>query len=95
MILATASGRKTVRVLLSRTHQLSVEKVGLRIPGANGFSEDSGQMWATRVDNTYTISGWMPPNAGETTRHQFEIETTCRYEIAFTPPPPDNGYGSP
>jgi hypothetical protein len=96
VILATDSGHNTVRVLLSRSHQLVVEKVGLRVPGANGFTEDSGEMWATKVDNTYQINGWMPPNAGETTRHQFEIETTCRYEVPAPDTPPDSGgYGSP
>jgi hypothetical protein len=96
VILATGRDRNTARVLLSRAHQLVVEKVGLRIPGANGFTDDSGQMWATKVDNTYQINGWMPPNAGETTRHQFEIETTCRYEVPAPDTPPDSGgYGSP
>jgi len=78
VILATDSGNNTVRVLLRRAHQLVVEKVGLRTPGATGYTDDSGEMWATKVDNAYQINGWMPPNAGETTRHQFEIETTCR-----------------
>jgi Mycobacterium 19 kDa lipoprotein antigen len=96
VILATASGQKSVRVLLSRAHQLVVEKVGLRVPGANGFTEDSGDMWATKVDNSYQINGWMPPNAGETTRHRFEIETTCRYEVPLPNQPPENGrYGAP
>jgi hypothetical protein len=95
VILATGSGRNTARVLLSRSHQLVVEKVGLRIPGASGFTEDSGAMWATKVDNTYQINGWMPPNAGETTRHQFEIETTCGYEVPANDPRPDAGNGLP
>jgi hypothetical protein len=96
VILATASGQRSVRVVLSRAHQLVVEKVGLRVPGASGFTEDSGQMWATRVDNTYTINGWMPPNVGETTRHQFEIETTCRYEVTAAPLVDNGGgYGTP
>jgi hypothetical protein len=96
VILATDSDQKSVRVLLSRAHQLVVEKVGLRVPGANGFTEDSGDMWATKVDNTYQINGWMPPNTGETTRHQFEIETTCRYEVPLPNQPPNNGsYGAP
>jgi Mycobacterium 19 kDa lipoprotein antigen len=95
VILATDMA-KSVRVLLSRAHQLIVEKVGVRMPGANGYTDDSGEMWATKVDNTYRINGWMPPNAGETTRHQFEVETTCRYEVPFQNIPPDNGsYGSP
>jgi hypothetical protein len=96
VILATDTGQKTARVLLSRAHQLVVEKVGIRVPGASGFTDDSGQMWATKVDNTYKINGWMPPNAGEMARHQFEIETTCRYEVPLPIPQPDSGgYGSP
>jgi hypothetical protein len=95
VILATDSGQKSVRVLLSREHQLVVEKVGLRIRGASGFTADSGEMWATRVDNAYKINGWMPPNAGETTRHQFGIETTCSYEVPLPPTPPYDGRGLP
>jgi hypothetical protein len=94
VILATDGGQKTARVVLSRAHQLVVQKVGLRVPGANGFTEDSGQMWATKVDDTYQINGWMPPNAGETARHRFEVETTCRYEVPYVSH--DSGsYGSP
>jgi Mycobacterium 19 kDa lipoprotein antigen len=96
VILATDTGQKTARVVLSRAHQLVVEKVGIRIPGASGFTEDSGQMSATKVDNTYQINGWMPPNAGETARHPFEIETTCRYEVPLPiPQPGGGGYGAP
>ena len=90
VILAADGGQKTVRVVLSRQHQLVVEKVGLDIPGASGFTDDSGEVWATKVDNTYKINGRMPPNARETTWHQFEIETTCRDEVPppYMPPPP-------
>jgi hypothetical protein len=55
----------------------------------------SGEMWATKVDNTDRINGWMPPNAGETTRHQFEIETTCRYEVPLPNQEPYQGNGLP
>jgi hypothetical protein len=95
VILATDRGQNTVRVLLRRAHQIVVEKVGLRVPGANGFTEDSGEMWATKVDNTYRINGWMPPNAGETTRHQFEVETTCPYEVPLPNQEPYQGNGLP
>jgi Mycobacterium 19 kDa lipoprotein antigen len=95
VILATDSGRNTARVLLSRAHQLVVEKAGLRIPGANGFTDDSGEMWATKIDNTYQINGWMPPNAGETTRHRFEIEATCPDELPAANAPPYAGNGLP
>jgi hypothetical protein len=95
VILAADGRQKTVRVSLSRAHQLVVEKVGLRIPGASGFTDDSDEVWATRVDNTYKINGRMPPNTGETTWHQFKIQTTCRYEAPALPPPPEVGNGHP
>ena len=63
-----------MRVLLRREHQLVVEKVGLRIGGASGFTDDAGDVWATKVDGTYTLNGRMPPNTGEVTWHDFTID---------------------
>lgn len=80
VILAVADGQKMVRVLLRRQHQLVVEKVGVRIGGARGYTADSGNMWATKVDDAYTINGRMPPNPGEATWHDFTIDLTCRSE---------------
>jgi hypothetical protein len=90
VILAADGGQKSVRVLLRRAHQLVVERVGLRFLEASGFTDDSSEVWATKVDNTYKINGRMPPNTGEMTWHQFEIETTCRSELPplYAPPPP-------
>lgn len=90
VILAADGVQKTVRVLLRREHHLVVEKVGFRFLDASGFTDDSSEVWATKVDNTYKINGRMPPNTGEVTFHQFEIETTCRDEIPppYAPPPP-------
>jgi len=95
LVILAADGQKTVRVLLSRAHQLVVDKVGLRIPGASGFTDNSSEVWATKVDDNYTINGRMPPNTGETTWHQFEIETTCRYEVPPPYQPPQVGNGRP
>ncbi|HYR13874.1 MAG TPA: lipoprotein LpqH, partial [Mycobacterium sp.] len=90
VILAADGVQKTVRVLLRREHRLVVEKVGLRFLDVSGFTDASSEMWATKVDNTYNIDGRMPPNTGEMTSHQFEIETTCRNEVPppYAPPPP-------
>jgi len=92
VILAADGVQKTVRVLLRREHHLVVEKVGFRFLDASGFTDDSSEVWATKVDNTYKINGRMPPNTGEVTFHQFEIETTCRDEIPppYAPPPPSS-----
>lgn len=94
VILAAEGGRKTVRVLLSRAHHLVAEKVGIRILGASGFTDNSGEVWVTKADDTYKINGRMPPNAGETTWHQFDIEARCRYEVPFTYQQPGAGAGS-
>ena len=69
--------KKMVRVLLRQKHRLVVEKAGLRFLDVRGFTDDSSEIYATKVDNTYRISGRMPPNIGETAWHQFEIEATC------------------
>jgi hypothetical protein len=94
VILASDGGQNTVRVLLRRDHQLVVEKVGLRSGDARGFTDDSSAVWATKVDDAYTINGQLPPNTGEVTPHEFKIETTCRHEVPvpYTPPP---AYGAP
>jgi hypothetical protein len=67
-------------VLLRRQHQLVVEKVGVRIGSTRGYTADSGNMWATKVDDAYTINGRMPPDAGEATWHDFTIDVRCRTE---------------
>lgn len=41
-----------------------------------GFVADPREVTATKVDETYTFSGRMPPNPGETRWHIFKIETT-------------------
>lgn len=94
VILAADGGQKTVRVLLRREHQLVVEKVGLRVGGASGFTDDSGDVWATKADDTYTFNGRMPPNMGEVTWHEFKIDIRCGHELPppYTQPP---GYGAP
>jgi Mycobacterium 19 kDa lipoprotein antigen len=88
VILAADDGQDTVRVLLRRDHQLVVEKVGLRVGDARGFTDDSSAVWATKVDDAYTINGQLPPNPGEVTPHQFKIDTTCQNEVSvpYTPP---------
>jgi hypothetical protein len=74
---AEEGAKKMVRVLLRQKHRLVVEKAGLRFLDVRGFTDDSSEIYATKVDNTYRISGRMPPNIGETAWHQFEIEATC------------------
>ena len=89
VVLAADDDQDAVRVLLRRDHQLVVEKVGLRVGEARGFTDDASAVWATKVDDAYTISGQMPPNTGEVTPHQFKIDTTCRHEVPvpYAPPP--------
>ena len=38
-----------------------------------GFVADSREVTATKVDDTFTLSGRVPPNAGESLRHMFKI----------------------
>jgi hypothetical protein len=42
-----------------------------------GLVADPREVTATKVDDTYTFSGRMPPNPGESQWHIFKIETTC------------------
>ena len=57
-------GKKTIRVLLSATGRLVVEKAALRYLDHSGYVADPHEVEATKVDDTYKFSGRMPPNAG-------------------------------
>jgi hypothetical protein len=88
LINAAEGGKKLIRVLLGQENRLIVEAAGFRFNAVNGFTNDSNEAWATKVDNTYTISGRMPPDDGLTAGHQFKIEVTCAQVEEFRPRPP-------
>ena len=80
---------RTVRVQLTQQGRLVVQKAGLRYDDMAGFVADPQEVTATKVDDTFTFSGRMPPNQGESQWHIFKIETTCPgYRDA--PPPTGN-----
>ena len=82
-------GRKSIRVLLGHDARLVVHKVGLRYLDAAGYVADPGEVVATKVDDTYTFTGRMPPNPGENQWHLFKIEATCDDVKPVSPPPPE------
>ena len=86
LILVDGGRKRTVRVLLDQQGRLVVRQAGLRYEEFAGYVADPKEVTATKVDETYTFSGRMPPNDGETNWHLFEIETTCPY--VDDPPPP-------
>jgi hypothetical protein len=71
-------GKKLVRVVLAQEDQLVVEAAGFRFLDVQGFTDDPNEAWATKGDDTYTISGRMPPDIGATAWRQFKIDVTCR-----------------
>jgi hypothetical protein len=77
LILVDGGRTQSVRIVVDRRGQLVVERAGLRYQELAGFVADPGEVVATKVDDTYNFSGRMPPKAGETQWHEFEIETTC------------------
>lgn len=68
---------KSVRVVLEDANRLVVVAVGIRVDKGRGFNDVPDDMWATQVDNTYTINGRMPPDGVSPASHQFKIEVTC------------------
>ncbi|WP_454791683.1 hypothetical protein [Mycolicibacterium lutetiense] len=68
--------RRSVRLMLTTAHRLVVTAAGFHIPEANGFTKDSREMTAIKVDDVYTISGRMPAQEGPGWR-QVKIEITC------------------
>ena len=81
----TERGKKLISVSLTREPSLVVETVGFRHFNVRGFTNNRDEVWATKVDDTYTISGRMPPEEGETAAHQFKIEVTCLEIKEYTP----------
>lgn len=94
LVILAADGRKTVRVVLRREHQLVVEKLGFRVGDASGFTDSSADMWATKVDDIYRINGQLPPGVGDLVRRDVTVEVTCRHEVA-PPQKPEPGFGAP
>ena len=84
---------RMVRVQVMEQGRLVVAKAGLRYDGMTGFVADSQEVTATKVDDTFTFSGRMPPNSGESQWHTFKIQTTCPGYLDAAPPPmqPPNG----
>ena len=86
LIFVDGGRQRSVRVLLDQRGRLVVRQAGLRYEEFAGFVADPREVTATKVDETYTFSGRMPPNDGEIKWHLFEIETTCPY-LSDLPPP--------
>jgi hypothetical protein len=95
VILVRDKPSHTVRVQLSQQGRLVVQKVGLRYEGMDGYVEDPREVTATKVDDTYTFSGRMPPNPGEARWHTFKIQTSCHGYLDAPPSRLDPARGAP
>ncbi|WP_124712624.1 lipoprotein LpqH [Mycolicibacterium nivoides] len=87
--------RRSVRVMLATTHRLVVTAAGFHLPEGSGFTQDSQEMTAIKVDDVYTISGRMPAEEGPGWR-QVKIEIACPgYQRPKGPPDTVPAIGSP
>ncbi|MBI3213021.1 MAG: lipoprotein LpqH [Mycobacterium sp.] len=77
VIVAHDGTKRSVRIQLTQLGQLVVQKAGLRYEELSGYVANPSEVTATKVDDTFTFSGRMPPNSGESQWHVFRIETTC------------------
>jgi len=78
VILAQGKSGQLVRIQLTQVGRITVQKVGLRYSdGVTGFVADPQEITGIKVDDTYTVSGRMPPNRGESEWHTFKIQTAC------------------
>ncbi|KRE26832.1 hypothetical protein ASG82_09930 [Mycobacterium sp. Soil538] len=77
VILVSDGPRRMVRMHVGQHRRISVLKVGLRHDDLRGFVADPRQVVGTKVDDTFSVSGRMPPNEGEVDGHTFSIETSC------------------
>lgn len=79
VILAQGKSGQLVRIQLTQVGHITVQKAGLRYDDrVTGFIADPQEVTGIKVDDTYTVSGRMPPNRGESQWHTFKIQTTCR-----------------
>lgn len=75
-----------VRIQLTQVGRVVVQKVGMRDGDGPGFIADPQEVTGIKVDDTYTVSGRMPPNRVESQWHTFKIQTTCPgYQDAHPP----------
>ncbi len=93
VILVHDTGKRMIRIQLTQHGRLVVQKVGLRYEDMAGYVEDSREVSATKVDDTFAVSGRMPPNPGESARHTFKVQTTCPGYVDAVPSTghPENG----
>jgi hypothetical protein len=77
VIVVTDGSQRSVRVQFTQQGRLVVQKAALHYDDWTGFVADPAEVTATKADDTYTFSGRMPPNPGESQWHVFTIETTC------------------
>lgn len=82
---AHTGGKKTARVLLATSGRLVVEAVGIRDGDVQGFTNNSDDMIASKVNDVYDISGRMPPDTGAPDWRQFKMELTCPRYSAPSP----------
>ena len=95
VILVRDTPTRTARVQFTQQGRLVVQKAGLRYDGIAGFVADPREITATKVDDTFTFSGRMPPNAGESQWHTFKIQTTCPGYLDAPPSRMDVPIGAP
>ena len=95
VILVQDTPTRTVRVQLTQQGRLVVQKAGLRYGDMTGFVADPGEVTASKADDTFTFSGRMPPNPGESQWHTFKIQITCPGYQDAPPPTVDAPYGAP
>jgi hypothetical protein len=94
IIVVDGGPKRTVRVQLTQRGRLAVHKAGLRYDDMSGFVHDPREVTATKVDDTFNISGRMPPNEGESRWHLFKIQTSCP-QYRDLPPMQEPGLGAP
>jgi hypothetical protein len=87
LILVSDMQTRTVRVQLTEQGRLVVQKAGLHYDDMSSFVADPQEVTATKVDDTFTFGGRMPPNPGESQWHTFKIQTTCPGYQDLPPPP--------
>jgi hypothetical protein len=90
VILVSDGPKRSVRLQLTERGRLVVQKAGLRHDDLAGYVEDPHEVTATRVDDTFTFSGRMPPNPGDSQWHTFKIETSCPGYQDLVPTQPGN-----
>ena len=72
-----SGGKRMVRILVSTQGRIMAYATGIRLEDVEAFTDDRDELVATKIGDTFTVSGRMPPVHGSLTLRPFQVEVAC------------------